>query len=363
MGNTHGGYQLPNNATVTGAYKWTAVYSGDGNNNGKTDDGSSAKEQLSVTAASPKIVTTSNPTGTVNVGTTALTATDTIVVSGGYFIAGGKLQVTLSGPAGFTSVVNTVNLTGTTGNGTYTVTVTVPVTAPVGTYTWTVTYAGNGNNNSANDQGGANEQFTLRNVVSRNEAATLGYWDNNNGQKLLKTYTNYLGTWLASTYPKLFGNLNGATGATIATYYDKIVKPGTGTNDGTLYAQVFTTALNVFVTTTGLGWNGAHTVSGTTSSSWSSAFGFKQGFGIAGLGDIFINVGNNGASFGVANNTPITVSTALTYFNRQATLSGGSTSTKPTIVFYALSPDAQQSSLKNGANNVFDSINETGDII
>src|SRR5262249_56246598 len=92
-----GSYTTPTTGTkVTGTYNWSAVFTDtDGNNNNARDPGTSAQEQLMLTAASPKIVTTANPTGTVNVGSTAISVSDTIVVSGGYYMTPGTLTVTL----------------------------------------------------------------------------------------------------------------------------------------------------------------------------------------------------------------------------------------------------------------------------
>src|SRR5437016_4441827 len=117
----------------------------------------------------------------------------------------------------------------------------------------------------------------------------MGFWANKNGQKLLGSYSAALGSWLASTYPNLFGNLSGATGTQVGTYFINL-KAQSGLSYST-ETDALALALNVYVTTTGLGWT-------TTAAS----YGFKQGFGGAGLGAILYNVGNNGASFGVANN-------------------------------------------------------------
>jgi hypothetical protein len=358
-------YTLPTSGAVAGTYTWSAHYSGDSNNNGANDQGGTA-EQTVVNKAQPTIVTASNPTGTVNVGNTAITVSDTIVVSNGYYMTG-SLKVSLSGPTGFTSIVTTVALTGT-GNGTYTVTDTLqPGSTPVGTYTWTVSYLGDANNKAANDQSVSAEQFTLQNVISKNEAATLGYWANNNGQALLKTYTGTgttgsgtasgsaglsLGYWLAKTWPNLFGNFGntttGATGANIAAAFIT-AKNNSGSIPGNLYLHAFNTALDIWVTTGGLGWGTA-----------SQNKGFMQGFGGAGLGSILYNVGSNGAAFGVANNTLLTVNQIMNYLNSKTSgRSGGSFTAPPSsIVFYG-----NNTTLENGANNVLDGIDQTGDII
>ena len=109
------------------------------------------------------------------------------------------------------------------------------------------------------------------------------------------------------------------------------------------------TALSVWVTTTGLGWN--------TSSTGPTHYHFQQGFGGVGLGDLYYNVGTNGASFGVANNTYVTVSGLLAYFNSNCVRTGGDYTHLPTFVFYG-----GNSAFLAGANNVFGGINNTGSI-
>jgi hypothetical protein len=355
MGNHPGGYTLPTNQAVTGAYVWKAVYSdtlSPPNNTTASDPGTSALEQVTVNPATPSVVTTANPTGTIYAGTTAPTLKDSAVLSNGYYPTG-NIVFTLTGPGGY-SYSQTVAVSG---NGTYTASNPADETA-TGTYTWTAVYTDNlnpPNNTTAHDQGGSAEQVTLAgDQVVHNEAAPMGFWANNNGQKLLKTYTttgaNSIGTWLGTTYPNLFGNLNGATGTQVAAYFLKVKAAASGSIYNT-YAQSLTTALSVWVTTTGLGWN--------TTSTGPTHYGFQQGFGGLGLGDIYYNVGNNGASFGVANNTFMKVSELLAYFNSQCVRTGGNYTTLPTFVFYG----NNSTTLLNGANNVFNGINNTGDIV
>ncbi len=341
-------YTLPSTGTVVGTYTWSVSYVGNGNNSSAVDQGGT-KEQTVVSNANPKVVTTANPTGTIAVGTTAPTLSDSAVLSGGYY-ATGTITFTLHLGTSSGSVVYTKNVT-ISGNGTYTVS-TNSETA-LGLYTWTATYNGNGNNNIANDQGGAAEQVTLTNQVAKNEAATMGFWNNKNGQALLKTYSAVLGNWLGTTYSNLFGNMVGATGTQVASYFQSIVKASASGVIYNTYAQAFTTALDVWVTTTGLGWN--------TSATGPKSYGFQQGFGGVGLGAVYYNVGSNGASFGVANNTLMKVSDLLAYFNSKTVRTGGSynPNTMPSFVFYG----NNSTSLLNGANNVFNGINNMGDII
>ena len=189
-------------------------------------------------------------------------------------------------------------------------------------------------------------------VVRRGEAATVGFWANSNGQTLLTSYTSTaLGSWLGTTYPNLFGNLNGATGQQVAAYF-LVVKAAMSGSTWNTYAQSLATALSVWVTTSGLGWN--------TNATGPTNYGFQQGFGGAGLGDIYYNVGTNGAAFGVANNTLMKVKNLLKHFNSKCARTGGSFTALPTsIVFYG----NNNASMVSRANNVFNGINNTGDIL
>ena len=72
-----------------------------------------------------------------------------------------------------------------------------------------------------------------------------------------------------------------------------------------------------------------------------------------GLGDLYYNVATNGASFGVANNTPVKVNDLLAYFNGKCVRTGGTFTVLPTFVFYGNNNNA----LLTGANNVFGGIN------
>ena len=84
-GDEPGGYQLPAAGTVTGSYVWTAVYSGDANNDSATDPGTSPAEQVTVNKAGPSVVTTATPHGTVTLDDKGSpTLNDSAALSGGY---------------------------------------------------------------------------------------------------------------------------------------------------------------------------------------------------------------------------------------------------------------------------------------
>ncbi len=336
-----GTYSAPTDvfADEVGVYVWHATYSGDFNNNVAGDDGTN--ESLEVIKASPTLVTTASPTGVIYVGVSAPILSDSGVLAGGYNETG-TLTFVLTGPHGY-SFTKTIAVNG---NGTYSVSTNTET--ELGLYTWVVTYNGDVNNNTAVDQGGEAEQVTIRDQVTQGESATLGFWSNKNGQALLKTYGAELGNWLGITYGNLFGNLSGATGKDVASYFLKVKAAASGSVYNT-YAQVLTTALDVWVT--GLGWN--------LSSMGPTHYGFHQGFGGTGLGDVYYNVGTNGSSFGVANNTYVKVSDLLAYLNARCVRVGGSYANLPTFTFYG----NNNTVLLGGANNVFNGINNTGDII
>jgi hypothetical protein len=140
-------------ATATGTDYWVATYNGDSNNSSVTSG--TALEPVSITPASPTVVTSASfKTSTCTVVGQAIPE-DSAVVSGGY-LPSGTITFTLKAPGG--SVVDTqvVNIAG---DGTYSTTNTSVATV-VGTYTWSVSYSGDSNNNTAADQGGSAEQVT-----------------------------------------------------------------------------------------------------------------------------------------------------------------------------------------------------------
>ncbi len=138
----------------------------------------------------------------------------------------------------------------------------------------------------------------------------LDYWrDRDQGQALIQSFNGgptatALSTWLATTYPQLFGaqaaanNLTGKTNAEVAAFL-------TNENDSSeAVQQVLATALNVYATTWSLGGAAGETA------------GFQVTLG--GLGANSYNVGTDGAAFGVADNTSLTVTQLLASVNNQA---------------------------------------------
>ena len=176
--------------------------------------------------------------------------------------------------------------------------------------------------------------------IQQGQTAGIGFWNNKNGQALIKALnggaSTQLGDWLAATFPHMFGSaaggddLAGDSNAAVAAFFQKeFVVHGQK-----LDAQVLATALAVYVTDATLD---------------STGVGTHYGFIVAGngVGTSTFNVGTNGAAFGVADNTTMTVMDLLLAADAQA-VNG---------VLY--NGDTVK---RNKANNVFSAINEAGGI-
>jgi hypothetical protein len=145
-----------------------------------------------------------------------------------------------------------------------------------------------------------------------------------------------LGDWLAATFPHMFGasagsdDLAGKSNSAIAAFFQtQFVVHGQKLN-----AQVLATALAVYVTDPTLD---------------STGVGTQYGFVVSGNGvaTSTYNVGSNGAAFGVADNTTVTLMDLLLAMDSQAVngiLYNGNTAKR------------------NMANNVFNAINQAGGI-
>ncbi len=143
VSNGNGDYTSdPQTPSQAGNYSWTALYNGDGNNNGVSETScTNANEQVTITKASPTLTTNASPGGPV--GTSI---TDKATLAGGSTPTG-TITFNLYGPndpncAGTpVSTTKTVN----SGNGDYTSNPQTPSQA--GNYSWTASYSGDTNNN------------------------------------------------------------------------------------------------------------------------------------------------------------------------------------------------------------------------
>jgi hypothetical protein len=146
-----------------------------------------------------------------------------------------------------------------------------------------------------------------------NDVQTMGswFWHSYWGQTLINSFNGgstatALGNWLASTFPNVYGatagshNLTGRTNAQVAAFFQTLwAQHGDNTD-----VEVLATALDVYATTSSLGGTAAQ------------AYGFRvtpEGFGAE-----FFIVAKDGAAFGVANGSVVTVSQLLAAVNQQA---------------------------------------------
>lgn len=197
--------------------------------------------------------------------------------------------------------------------------------------------------------------------VVAGQTATIGFWQNKNGQNLIKSLNGganatQLGNWLAATFPNMYGanaganNLAGKTNADVAGYYSDLFRRkkkeaeqlGLG-GPTKVDAQVIAVAFATYVTN--------QTLADTTAASY--------GFLVTetGVGTSTFNVGNNGSAFGVADNSDVTILDLLLATNERSTNG----------VLYDLDGDGDadddlETLLRTMANDVYSAINEAGDI-
>lgn len=179
------------------------------------------------------------------------------------------------------------------------------------------------------------------NLVMTGDTATIGFWQNKNGQALINCLNGgptakALGNWLAANFPNLYGsgcgsnNMAGKTNSQVAAYFVTLFNK----QGQKLGAQILATALAVYVTDSDLA-GGTHAA--------------KYGFTVNtnGVGADYYNIGANGAAFGVVNDSLLTVWDILKRTNARA-VNG---------VYWNGNQTYQ-----NMGNVVFTGINESGDI-
>jgi hypothetical protein len=193
--------------------------------------------------------------------------------------------------------------------------------------------------------------------VHAGQTATIGFWQNKNGQNLVKSLngeesSTQLGNWLATTFPNMYGtnagpnNLAGLNNADVAGMFKTLFKRNrkTAAADGPpkLDAQVMATAFAVYVTNQAL--------AGTTAAD----FGFLVTE--HGIGTSTFNIEDNGAAFNVADNTDLTVMDILLKTDER---------TSDGLLFDLNDNDEIDDfelTLRVMANLVYTDINEQGDI-
>ena len=172
------------------------------------------------------------------------------------------------------------------------------------------------------------------------DTATIGYWNNKNGQALIDdmnggpSATN-LASWLADGFPWLYGanssnNLTGKTNADVAALFQTFFKIKGAPK---MNAQVMAGALATYVTNSSL-----------AGSTVASTFGFNVSS--TGTGAKTYNVAGDGTSVGLDNNTSYTVTQLLQQANLEARAKALSSNSTAFV----------------GFNNIFTGINQDGDI-
>jgi hypothetical protein len=217
---------------------------------------------------------------------------------------------------------------------------------------------------TATDPGGNTSEFAAAFTalsVHNGQKATIGFWNNSNGQALIKSFGltaqgQSLADWLAGSFPNLFGHLAGKGNADVAAYSQFVFRNAfifnlvaSGSDSGMkLEAQVLSTALSVFATTQSLG--------GTTA----AAYGFEVT--VAGLGAASYNLGASGSAFGLPSNATVTILQLLQRTDG-LTVRKALMNSDPTRYGVVYGGDATQARLwRPIVNAVFDAINNLGDI-
>lgn len=190
--------------------------------------------------------------------------------------------------------------------------------------------------------------------LSSGQSAGIGFWQNKHGQALIRslnggTTATQLGRWLAATFPNMYGigsidgNVAGMSNAQIADLYTTLFKRNGNNSPGgppKLDAQVFATALAVYVTN--------QTLAGTAAIS----YGFNVS--VNGIGASTFNVGSNGSAFGVADDSELTVLDILLATDAR---------TKSSLLFDldgSGTISELERVLRSQANDLFSKINELG---
>src|SRR5262249_52585356 len=192
---------------------------------------------------------------------------------------------------------------------------------------------------------GVNNNFgELAAPLTHGQTATIGFWQGPNGQALLNSFGTTAGgltlaNWLATTLPHLYGkgglhDLTGRTDADVAALFRSLF----AVQGQKVEAPLLAAALAVFTTTNTL-------TTGTASRALAAKYGFVLTDAGAGAG--LYKVGSNGAAFGVASGTSLSVLDLLKRADARVTagqLFGGS------------------KALTDQANAVFSGVNQAGDI-
>ena len=191
--------------------------------------------------------------------------------------------------------------------------------------------------------------------ISRGDTATIGFWQNKNGQALIKEGGDALVSWLNANFGNVVGStfsdgFGGDDAGEVADFYKneffKKKLKGTAKVD----AQFMSLAFATFFTSSNL-----------SGGSVAASYGFTVTQ--TGIGTKVVNVGSSGAAFGVADNTDMTIMALLLATNN---LTGSDTNGDGYSNVYDSNGDGvlddAEKALRAKANVVYSDINEGGDI-
>jgi uncharacterized protein (DUF2141 family) len=158
------------------------------------------------------------------------------------------------------------------------------------------------------------------------DTATIGFWNNKNGQAIINTKGGDLDGWLATSFPNIYGQLNLKTNSDVAVLFQKCFNVQGQKTD----AQILAGALACYF----------------TQSTYSNTLVSKYGFNVSALGTgvKLYNVASYGTAIGLTNNQSYTVYQLLQQINLLK--QNGTYSSKTA----------------SACNSIFDGINSQGDI-
>lgn len=177
--------------------------------------------------------------------------------------------------------------------------------------------------------------------LSTGQTATIGFWQNRNGQRLIESLngdesSTLLAGYLSETFTNMYGVLGDVdrtgdgiadglmTNVEVADFYQDLFKRNARTSPGgppKLDAQVMATALATYVTKQSFveveyAADGNHTVNAALVDEIES-YGFEVTVG--GVGSTFVNVGDNGEAFGVDDGSDVQIIDLLLATDRMST--------------------------------------------
>jgi hypothetical protein len=189
--------------------------------------------------------------------------------------------------------------------------------------------------------------------VTSGDAAPIGFWQNKHGQALINSGGTELATWLSTNFANVFGNV--FDNASVADFYKQELfkqKSKKSAGPAKVAAQFMATAMATYFTSSNL--------AGTV------AVGYGFNVTETGIGTNVVNVGANGAAFGVADNTNMTIMAVLLKTNELTGADNDGDSTEDYSHIYDANGDGvlddEEKALRAKANALYSWINESGDI-